>query len=850
MSRVTLLDTYPRDPASGAEVRSLFAHNAVIRAVYFGMQWRPTLISAPKIEAALGLGSASFGKGAAPAVGQVQIAIGESPELAGLVWHGARAYLQSAPIPRIADPLDSDFGPARPLRVDAASAESGVLTLTFIDAGAPLRVAAASARFGTTGNAVLDAAGADLDGKVVPIGYGELLNIPAQLVDRAYNIWLLHGRPSQHIHALYDGGAPLTAGAARADIASLRASVPPDGYFDWCLDADGITLVRPWTKPVYPLTADLRAAGPVTTAMIAEALVSSRTTVAFKAGTVAALDALNSGYSQLYLSDDTEIDVILDQLMAGLGCWWRIDASGELELGRYDYGAAVDVIDATDVISVKRESVLLPMRRFQLGYGRNWRVQSEGEIASIILEGGTTYTWYAWANSPDGVIDFTTDAPGERAFQGISANRLTETPGSDPDDYVWTPYKGPPAFGLVVRGAAVLASDLVIFTGGGWGAGGGWTTAGFNGGAVVTFQAMGVVSAYMVGLNADPTADDNWPSIDFAIYVNELGGAAIYESGAYIGHIVPDGGGVGTSTFSVAYDNRAVRYYLNGGLVREVGAGAGRTFWADMAGYAGRVRITAWSPQGAVGEDGEDGDDGDPGEDGLTISVQPGSILILCNSAWVPNAGELPQSVQLTVYSGGTDVTTAAGYSSSSSGIAGFSDNGGGNFAFGGVTLASAYVDLTANYGGKVGRVRVPIKKAREGANSNRAVDTSIGLNDSDTYSGLAEGGPLTLAVGPGTVDLSAHVEFGSSASGVRIAGKFQYRTTPGSGAWTDIGGEVDADFNALPGEPSMLDIYQSLSGPGTPNNWEFRLALRRSAGAAGRLIPSGPGNLFVVEQA
>ena len=824
MSIVTLLDIYPRDPATGAEVRQLFVHNAVIRAVFFGLQWQPTIVALPKIEAALGLGESSFGRGAVPAVGQVQIAIPDGSPLAGLIWRGARGFLGSAPMPRTsADPLDSDFSPGRPVRVDTVSIERGILTLNFIDAGAPLRISAAALKFGSTGNAALDGAGADLNGKIVPVGYGELLNVPAMLIDRVYNIWLLIGRPAIHIHALYDGGAPLTAGTIRTDLAALRYTAPADGCFDWCLNADGLTLVRPWTSPVYPLTADLRATGPLTAAGIVEALVTSRTTVPMKAGTVAALDALNGGWHQLYLADETQIDETLDQLLAGISSWWRIDATGALELGRYDYAASAKTFGATDVISVKREAVLPPTRRHQLGYARNWRVQSESEIASAVLEAATTYSWYAWANSPDGYIDFTTGLPGDRAFQGIAANRLSETPGTDPDDYIWTPYKGPPAFGLVVRGAAVLASDLIIFNGGVWGGGGGWTTQGYRGGAVLGFRAIDVPSGYMVGLNSDPSADDNYTSIDYAIYVTEQGGAYIYESGAAVGPIVGNGG-VGESSFSIAYDNRTVRYYVYGALVREVYAGPDRTFWGDMAGYGGRVRITSWGAQGAIGTDGTDG------EDALTISVQPGAIVIRCNSAGVPLADELPQSIQLTVYSGDTDVTAPATYASSASGLSGFVDNGGGNFSFSGVTADKGYCDIQASYAGKVGRVRVPVSRVKSGASANRAVDKTLTRNGNNTYVGV-QGGPLVLAVGPGVIVLSVYCAYVASTSSCSLAGKFQYRTTPGAGAWSDVGAEFIDDAISTPTEPSVLQGAQSLAGPASPENWEFQVLSRKRTG-------------------
>jgi hypothetical protein len=111
---------------------------------------------------------------------------------------------------------------------------------------------------------------------------------------------------------------------------------------------------------------------------------------------------------------------------------------------------------------------------------------------------------------------------------------------------------------------------------------------------------------------------------------------------------------------------------------------------------------------------------------------------------------------------------------------------------------------------------------------------------------GSAQGGPLVLAVSNGTINLSVNHTYVGDSSASRLAGKVQYRTTPGSGPWVDVGSETVAAGSNGPGEPDTLSFAEGLSGPPTPENWEFRYLNRRFSG--GTASNDGTGQLFAVE--
>jgi len=58
-------------------------------------------------------------------------------------------------------------------------------------------------------------------------------------------------------------------------------------------------------------------------------------------------------------------------------------------------------------------------------------------------DGQTTYTWFAYANSSDGTVGFTTGAWTNQTYLGLAANKLTSVESTNPADYFWSKIEGP-----------------------------------------------------------------------------------------------------------------------------------------------------------------------------------------------------------------------------------------------------------------------------------------------------------------------------------------------------------------------------------------------------------------------
>lgn len=225
--------------------------------------------------------------------------------------------------------------------------------------------------------------------------------------------------------------------------------------------------------------------------------------------------------------------------------------------------------------------------------------------------------------------------------------------------------------------------------------------------------------------------------------------------------------------------------------------------------------------------------DGAPGADALTMSMTPTAKAIACSFIGVPNDGELPIEISVTVFSGATDVTNTSSYTHTSSGCT-VTDLGNGQYEITTVFENSGYLQVTATYGSTAVTQRMTWTKIMAGSPAASVRDTSLTINSSSSYSGT-QGGPLALAVGPGgTIRMQViHNYYAVSFDG-RIAGSLQYRTTPGIGAWTTVGAEVDGtQATAGPGgSGGALSITRTLPGPGSPETWEFQYINRTSSGA------------------
>ncbi len=192
--------------------------------------------------------------------------------------------------------------------------------------------------------------------------------------------------------------------------------------------------------------------------------------------------------------------------------------------------------------------------------------------------GVSSYTAYAYANSPDGSVDFTTGEPGMRGYIGVSANLTSASEPTSPGAYTWSLYRGPP-FGVGTRGRAVIVGTTVLKSD----AAGGWdsdafSTSSYTGAASVAFRLTGGGAA-MGGLNTDPLTDASYGTLDYAFYRE---GSALYafESSA---NALAFGGCDDNTRLRIDYNGATVTYFINDVPRRQVRVSSGLAYYFDSS---------------------------------------------------------------------------------------------------------------------------------------------------------------------------------------------------------------------------------------------------------------------------
>lgn len=286
-----------------------------------------------------------------------------------------------------------------------------------------------------------------------------------------------------------------------------------------------------------------------------------------------------------------------------------------------------------------------------------------------------------------------------------------------------------------------------------------------------------------------------------------------------------------SGTFTYTFSTGVLSGGTPGSWTQTIPAVNGNPLWVIAATASSNtstdtIAAAEFSSPSKLVQDGTNGTNGTNGADGLSVAATVPIMNIACTFNGTPKSGEIPRSTQMIVYYGNTNVSSSATYSVSTSGCS-VTNNGAGSFTLDSVASDGAYFTVTATYSSRSISMRIPVPKVKDGSSSSSA-SGSVGINNSSSYSGT-QSGPYTLPVGPnGTITMNAAVNYYVNSGSATLYGKWQYRTTPGSGSWTDIGTETAGD-PAFLNEPAGLFVTSTLGGPASPTNWEFQFVNRKT---------------------
>ncbi len=263
----------------------------------------------------------------------------------------------------------------------------------------------------------------------------------------------------------------------------------------------------------------------------------------------------------------------------------------------------------------------------------------------------------------------------------------------------------------------------------------------------------------------------------------------------------------------------------------------------------GRTGTAPPTPALSTGEERDDiATEVGKGSNGFTVAPAATSLSIAANASGVVKSGQLPRTVIFQLLQGTDDVSEDPDttYVLSSSGItAAMGGTNGRELTISSLIANEGQASVTVRRNGvDVAISTVTLTKVRDGAAAGAQTDTTISIRNANTYV-HSNGGPLTRTMAAGDfISLSVNLPYVASSGSGSLAGKFTYRTPPGSGAWIDVDDEVQDEAFAAVGEPSLLSFSASMSAP-SAGDYEFDFINRRYSGA-GTLAVSGDASFSI----
>ncbi|WP_404711733.1 phage tail protein [Sphingomonas sp. MMS24-J13] len=297
----------------------------------------------------------------------------------------------------------------------------------------------------------------------------------------------------------------------------------------------------------------------------------------------------------------------------------------------------------------------------------------------------------------------------------------------------------------------------------GWGDGSVVSQESFIGGCFCGFQPLQTNAYIMVGLNADPATDDSYASLDFAWYVDGVGNAYPYESGAPVAGPFAYAAG---DVFMVRYDGAAVSY-LQSGAVRHVTTGIASTLQLYLdtafATVGGKVTNLTFAGTGIQGISAPL----------LTLSSTAQTFTYDGTGAAAPSGQTITLTAQLQNVTG-TASFTATLYDAANGSLGAAPLGGSGNsrtLAIGDFS-AAAYAIVTATLGGLSDQET--IVRLRNGSSAIAALLTNesatVAADSAGTVASFAGAGGSMLLYRGSTL-LTGGVSYSvAAASGVTIA--------------------------------------------------------------------------------
>jgi len=401
LAEVILIEATPLAAAGTSTVAVRMAGGGSRAYTHKGFNdWIGGVASKPRFTTALGFDASGPTGGSIPSTGNIRFSAFNAARLsqvAGYYWKGARVVI-SIGDDSLASPTWTVLatGTVSDIKTDGAA-----MLLTLADLAGDLNKTICPDTFAGTGDLEGDN---EATGRTKRRSWGKCYNVELRVLDKANLIYEAGdpSKPLQGISEVRDKGLPALsttviawAGSAAATLTALRAATPSPGG---CATAPSIGCVKWWTTPSGPLTADIlgeNSAGyDERVAYIASYLIGAFSTITM-ASITAAL-GWSPGPAGLHCDDPSEtVASALNRLLLPVFINWTLDAAGTFYMRQWTFASPVETLAADTII---RETVFPPTLLRSVGYQRNHRIQTDGEISAALTDAPGAWTRIVRAN--------------------------------------------------------------------------------------------------------------------------------------------------------------------------------------------------------------------------------------------------------------------------------------------------------------------------------------------------------------------------------------------------------------------------------------------------------------------
>lgn len=390
MSRVAYIRAWPRDPATGAMGLVTMAGGGSHLPYLIGnTHYRAGIVREPRFGASLGFSETGWTGAAMPQISVIEFAPGDP----ALLRAYQSLYWKDAPIEVDAGEETAGVGRILTGIIGDATVEGDRLMITVADFGVKLAKPFIQSWFAGTGGMEGDAT---VEGRVKRRSFGAVLNVEGRILNAANNIYEFGDPafPLQNFTAVRDmgrAGPTYLVNWQGSVAATLNALIAAPAQQGGAMVAPSIACVKWWTQPAGPLTADIQGentGGYVETPVS----IAARVLAAANGPAIvnqAAANAIRNFPAGLHVADDSETAAsALDRLLLPVSLLWRFGTTGQIDVRPWDWSGSAEVVRGR---YLGRTKTLAPTKTRRLGYARNHRQHSEGEIAADIIAAGVTY---------------------------------------------------------------------------------------------------------------------------------------------------------------------------------------------------------------------------------------------------------------------------------------------------------------------------------------------------------------------------------------------------------------------------------------------------------------------------